>query len=270
MMTYPPLWLEALPFELEWDPLPNYLIGSSNSFEWRKIIFKMITSKGIRHAMTYTLHERSSTKLGQSSWNHSLNRGTPPRLPVFVLGLVPSFTPINRWQGLQVIPSQIVPIFARSVAPSVGPVIISPVLSQSNNLQNNFTYFSGMTNGRKITPPLGFSTPPQILNIITSERLPMPTIVFAATTPENTPSAYRASTSANPNPMISPAFIEANYEVLESLLRERRRQICNEDLRTGPEYFSEDHDEEREMEPRPEPNMEITLPLRLRSLMVRR
>ncbi|GJZ37942.1 hypothetical protein Tco_0584133 [Tanacetum coccineum] len=58
-------------------------------------------------------------------------------------------------------------------------------------------------------------------------------------TPENMPLAYRASTSANPDPMMSPAFIEANYEVLESLLRERRKQICNEDLRTELEYFSE-------------------------------
>ncbi|GJX25803.1 reverse transcriptase domain-containing protein, partial [Tanacetum coccineum] len=46
----------------------------------------------------------------------------------------------------------------------------------------------------------------------------------------------------------------ANYKILESLLRERRRKIRNEDLRTELEYFSEDYDEEREMEPRPEPH----------------
>ncbi|GKA87500.1 reverse transcriptase domain-containing protein [Tanacetum coccineum] len=51
--------------------------------------------------------------------------------------------------------------------------------------------------------------------------------------------------------MISPAFIKANYEVLKSLLRERKRQRRNEDLRTELEYFSEEYDEEREMEPRP-------------------
>ncbi|GKA72070.1 reverse transcriptase domain-containing protein [Tanacetum coccineum] len=51
--------------------------------------------------------------------------------------------------------------------------------------------------------------------------------------------------------MISPAFVEANYEVLESLIRERRRQRHNENLRTELEYFSEEYDEEREMEPRP-------------------
>ncbi|GJT40622.1 hypothetical protein Tco_0940487 [Tanacetum coccineum] len=70
--------------------------------------------------------------------------------------------------------------------------------------------------------------------------------------------------------MISPAFVEANYEVLESLLRERRRQIRNEDLRTNLECFSEDYDEEREMEPRPEPNREATPTLQPRSLVVRR
>ncbi|GJV90979.1 hypothetical protein Tco_1538792 [Tanacetum coccineum] len=120
-----------------------------------------------------------------------------------------------------------------------------------------------------MTPPLGFSTPPQIPNNTISERPHVITTVFDATTPENTLFAYRASTSANPNPMISPAFVEANYEVLESLLRERRRHIRNEDLRTELEYFSEDYDEEREMEPRLEPNREATLTLRLRSPVVR-
>ncbi|GJY79606.1 hypothetical protein Tco_0485407, partial [Tanacetum coccineum] len=94
-----------------------------------------------------------------------------------------------------------------------------------------------------MTPPPGFSTPPQIPNINTSERPHVTTTVFAATTPENTPFAYRASTLANPNPMISPAFVEANYE---------------------------DYDEEREMEPRPEPTREATPPIRLRSPGVRR
>ncbi|GJU85720.1 putative reverse transcriptase domain-containing protein [Tanacetum coccineum] len=67
LMTYPLLRLEGLPFELKYDPLPNYTIGSSNSFEWRKIIFGMITSMGIRHAKAYTLRGMSSTKLGQRS-----------------------------------------------------------------------------------------------------------------------------------------------------------------------------------------------------------
>ncbi|GKA15440.1 reverse transcriptase domain-containing protein [Tanacetum coccineum] len=71
----------------------------------------------------------------------------------------------------------------------------------------------------------------------------MITTVFAATTPENTPFAYRAYTSINPNPMISLAFVEENYK---------------------------DYDEEREMEPRPEPNREATPTLRPRSPVVRR
>ncbi|GJW53855.1 reverse transcriptase domain-containing protein [Tanacetum coccineum] len=89
-----------------------------------------------------------------------------------------------------------------------------------------------MTNGRETTPPPGFLTPPHIPNINTTERPPVTTIVFAATNPENTPFAYRASTSTDLAPMISPAFVEANHEILESLLRYRRRQIRNEDLQT--------------------------------------
>ncbi|GJR44110.1 hypothetical protein Tco_1312213 [Tanacetum coccineum] len=115
-----------------------------------------------------------------------------------------------------------------------------------------------MTSGREITPPPGFSA------------IPTTTTMFAATTPENTPLAYRASTSTNPNPVISPAFVEANYETLESLLRDRRRQMRNNDLRTELEYFSEDYDEEREMEPRPEPARAVTPPLRAASPRVRR
>ncbi|GJU85719.1 hypothetical protein Tco_1293265 [Tanacetum coccineum] len=134
------------------------------------------------------------------------------------------------------------------MAPSVGPVTTSPVLTKSNNLKNHSTYFSDMTNGREMTPPPGFSTPPQIPNNTTSERPPVITTVFDATTPENTPFTFRASTSANRNPMISPAFVDANYEVLESLLRERLRQIRNEALRTELEYFNEDYDEEGDMQ----------------------
>ncbi|GJY92898.1 hypothetical protein Tco_0508680 [Tanacetum coccineum] len=119
--------------------------------------------------------------------------------------------------------SLIVPVFAQSVAPSVGRATIS-----------------------------------LIPNNTTNERPLVITTVFAATTPENTPFAYCASILTNPNPMISPAFVEENYEVLESLLREQRRKIHNEDLRTELEYFSEDHGEEREMEPRLEPKREAT------------
>ncbi|GKC86756.1 zinc finger, CCHC-type containing protein [Tanacetum coccineum] len=70
--------------------------------------------------------------------------------------------------------------------------------------------------------------------------------------------------------MTSPAFVEANYEVLESLLKERRRQKHNEDLRTELEYFSEEYDEEREMEPRPVRNKETTPVLCMRYPRARR
>nr|GEW81337.1 hypothetical protein [Tanacetum cinerariifolium] len=110
-----------------------------------------------------------------------------------------------------------------------------------------------MTSGREITPPPGFPAVPII------------TTMFTATTHENTPMAYRASTSVNPNPVISLDFIEANYEALKSLLRYRHRQMRNNDLLTELEYFSEDYDEEREMKPRSEPTRAATPPLRIAS-----
>ncbi|GJR56516.1 reverse transcriptase domain-containing protein [Tanacetum coccineum] len=70
-------------------------------------------------------------------------------------------------------------------------------------------------------------------------------------TSENTSLTNHASTLANPDPAISLAFIESNYKVLDSLLREWRRQTRNEDLCTELEYYSEEYDEEREMKPRP-------------------
>ncbi|GJV91374.1 hypothetical protein Tco_1539187 [Tanacetum coccineum] len=118
-----------------------------------------------------------------------------------------------------------------------------------------------------MTLPSGFSTPPHIPNINTNEIPPLTTTVFAATTPTNTPFVYYASISTDPTPMISPAFIEANYEILEPLLRDRLRKQRNEYLRTELEYFSEDYDEKCEMEPRPERTREATPPLRTRSHM---
>ncbi|GKA53702.1 hypothetical protein Tco_0747017 [Tanacetum coccineum] len=115
-----------------------------------------------------------------------------------------------------------------------------------------------MTNGREITPPPGFSA------------MPTTTTMFAATTPENTPLAYRATTLTNPNLVISLTFVEANYKTLESLLKDRRRKMRNNDLRTELEYFSEDYDEEREMEPRPELVRAATPPLQEASPRVRK
>ncbi|GKD61650.1 hypothetical protein Tco_1299159 [Tanacetum coccineum] len=128
-----------------------------------------------------------------------------------------------------------------------------------------------MTNRREITPPpLGFSTLTPLTGPNVNEHPPITASTFIARTPENTPLANRASTSANPDPMISTAFVEANYEVLESLLRERRRQMRNEELRTELEFFSEEYDEEREMEPRPARVRETTPILRTESPRARR
>ncbi|GJT13307.1 hypothetical protein Tco_0860349 [Tanacetum coccineum] len=65
--------------------------------------------------------------------------------------------------------------------------------------------------------------------------------------------------------MISLAFVEANYEILESLLRERHKQLRNKDLRTELEYFSEEYDKEREMELRPVRVRETTPVLHMRT-----
>ncbi|GKB01877.1 hypothetical protein Tco_0829921, partial [Tanacetum coccineum] len=119
-----------------------------------------------------------------------------------------------------------------------------------------------MKNGREITPPSGFSTPTPIPGLNVNQLPPITASTFTTRTPKNTPLTNRASTSANPDPMISLAFVEAKYKVLESLLRERRKHMHNEDLHTELEYFSEEYDEEREMEPRPTRVREITLVLR--------
>ncbi|GJX40765.1 hypothetical protein Tco_0255755 [Tanacetum coccineum] len=104
-----------------------------------------------------------------------------------------------------------------------------------------------MTNGRVESPTPSFSTLTPLPGLNVGELPPITVSNFTAKTPKNTPLTNRASTLANPNPTISPAFVEANYEVLESLLRERRRQIRNKDLCTELEYFSEEYDKEREM-----------------------
>ncbi|GJT77647.1 reverse transcriptase domain-containing protein [Tanacetum coccineum] len=93
-----------------------------------------------------------------------------------------------------------------------------------------------------MTPPPGFSTLTPLPGPNASELPPITASTFTARTPENVSFTNRASTSNNP---------KANYEVLESILRERKRQRRNEDLHTELEYISEEYDEEREMEPRP-------------------
>ncbi|GKC38096.1 hypothetical protein Tco_1050480 [Tanacetum coccineum] len=135
--------------------------------------------------------------------------------------------------------SLIVSIFSQSVSPSVGPATISPVQTKLITIKPLNLFFR-QENKREMTPPQGLSTLTPIPGPNTNKLPPITTSTFTARSPVNKPLAYRASTSANPDPMINPAFIEANYEILESFLKERRRQIRNEDLRTELEYFSED------------------------------
>ncbi|GKC67369.1 hypothetical protein Tco_1099967, partial [Tanacetum coccineum] len=144
----------------------------------------------------------------QNCWKASLSKLEWDLLPITTNNLrivLSGVKPLSGW--LPVSESA-----TRSLTPSW--------LFKTWQLRNHPSVFFGMTNGREMTPPPGFSTPPQIPNITTSERPPVTTTVFAATTPENTPFAYHASTSTNPNLTISPAIVEANYEILESTLRE--------------------------------------------------
>ncbi|GKD50796.1 hypothetical protein Tco_1279772 [Tanacetum coccineum] len=104
--------------------------------------------------------------------------------------------------------------------------------------------------GREDTPPSGFSTLTPLPSPNMGELPPIIASTFIVKSPKKTPLTNRASTSSNPD-LISPAFVEANYEVLISLLRDARRYVHNEDLHTKLDYYSEDYDEEREMEPRP-------------------
>ncbi|GJS79410.1 hypothetical protein Tco_0729291 [Tanacetum coccineum] len=142
---------------------PNCTLKPSNSFEWRKIVFEMVTSMGIRLAKA----------------------PNPSRLS-------------KTWQSLK--------------HPKNSSIPSKP----------DRAHICTISGAIQMTPPPGFSTPPHIPNVNTNEIPPVTTTVFAATTPGNTPFAYRASTSIDPTPMISSAFIEANYEILECLLRYRR------------------------------------------------
>nr|GEU40921.1 reverse transcriptase domain-containing protein [Tanacetum cinerariifolium] len=105
-----------------------------------------------------------------------------------------------------------------------GTATISPVQTKPSNHQNKLSTFPAW-----------------------QAAMPTTTTMFAATTPENTPLGYLASTSTNHNPVFSPAFAKANYETLD-----------------------EDYDEEREMVPRTEPARAVTPPLRAASPRVRR
>nr|GEX40644.1 integrase, catalytic region, zinc finger, CCHC-type, peptidase aspartic, catalytic [Tanacetum cinerariifolium] len=95
---------------------------------------------------------------------------------------------------------RIVSIFARSLAPSVGPTTISPVQTELISTKPLNLLFQHDKRERNYTTP-------------------------------------------------SPPFVEANYEVLESLLRERRKHMRNEDLRT-------DQQRERVVEFKDAPNRE--------------
>ncbi|GJW37100.1 hypothetical protein Tco_0060020 [Tanacetum coccineum] len=105
-----------------------------------------------------------------------------------------------------------------------------------------------MTSEREDTPPSGISTLTPLAGPNLGELPPIIASTFTIRSPKNTLLTNRASTSANRDPVISPTFMEANYKVFASHLRDRRRQVRNEDLHTELDYYSEEYDEEREIE----------------------
>ncbi|GKF55868.1 hypothetical protein Tco_0166208 [Tanacetum coccineum] len=106
-----------------------------------------------------------------------------------------------------------------------------------------------MTSKREDSPTPGFSTITPLPDPNVGELPPITASTFTTKSPDNTPLANIVSTLANPDPVISPAFVEANYEVLESILRDHKRLVYNEDLRTKLDYYSEECDEEIKIEP---------------------
>nr|GEV78608.1 hypothetical protein [Tanacetum cinerariifolium] len=146
--------------------------------------------------------------------------------------------------------------------------VINSLAIQPPSLYSSITI--EVWSGREDSPPPGFLTLTPLLVPKVGELPPITAFTFTTRSPDNMPLANRASTSANPDHVTSPAFVEANYEILESLLRDRRRKVRNEDLHTELDNYSEEYDKEREMEPRPARMRETTHVLRTGSLRVRR
>nr|GEX25877.1 reverse transcriptase domain-containing protein [Tanacetum cinerariifolium] len=71
-----------------------------------------------------------------------------------------------------------------------------------------------MTSKREETRPLGFSTLTPLPGLNVGELPPITVSTLTANFPKNTPRTNRASTYVNPDPMISLAFVDANYEVI--------------------------------------------------------
>nr|GEU84145.1 ribonuclease H-like domain-containing protein [Tanacetum cinerariifolium] len=124
---------------------------------------------------------------------------------------------------------------------------ISPVKTKSITLKLLNPLFRHDKQKRRYTTT-GFLTLTPLPGQNVGELPPITAFTFTTNSPENTTLTNRASTSANPDHVNNPAFIEANYDVLESLLRYHRRQVRNEDLRTELDYYSEERHSKRRVE----------------------
>ncbi|GJU68172.1 hypothetical protein Tco_1254431 [Tanacetum coccineum] len=69
--------------------------------------------------------------------------------------------------------------------------------------------------------------------------------------------------------VISPAYVEANFQMLESLMKDYRSQAQDEGLQRELEYYSKDYDEDIKAELRPLSNGQARLALRIGSPVIR-
>nr|GEW48427.1 reverse transcriptase domain-containing protein [Tanacetum cinerariifolium] len=72
-----------------------------------------------------------------------------------------------------------------------------------------------------------------------SMTYPITASAFTTRSHPGTPHIHRASTSAHSQPVISPAFVKANFETIESLMRDYKRKARNEEVQRESKYFSE-------------------------------
>ncbi|GJY46855.1 hypothetical protein Tco_0435918 [Tanacetum coccineum] len=98
---------------------------------------------------------------------------------------------------------------------------------------------------------------------------PITASTFTTRSHHETPPTNRASTSTNPEPLITPTFVE-NFKALESLKREGKRKARKDGVGAELEYSSEEYDEKIKVEPIPARVYATILVMRIGSPSTRR
>ncbi|GKC33300.1 hypothetical protein Tco_1040594 [Tanacetum coccineum] len=218
-MTYPSIRLEGLPSNLEWDLLPktsrNLRIVSSgvkSSSRWLPVwesATRSPTTSNVCPSMK--LAQRLSTAWQFKHYPHNLRSPSKPGHAKYC-----------------------------TISGAIrGTSTISLIKTESITIKLLNLLFRHDKRERRFTAP-GFSTLTPLPGPNMGELPPITISTFTTRSPNNTSLANHVSTSANPNPVISSAFVEANYEVLESILKDSKRQVRNEDIRTKLDYYSEE------------------------------